>query len=131
MTTEQIVSEIIAAAKKVRLSLYPGYLESVYEKAMMVELQAMGLNASRQQPIKVYYQNTLVGDYIADIVVEGQVIVELKAVERLCVSHEAQLVNYLTATGIEHGLLINFGGATLEIRRKFRTYRKKGTYWHS
>ena len=92
---------------------------------MLVELKKRGLSYEIEKPIKVYYENVLVGDYKADIVVEGILILELKAVQSLHMAHEIQLVNYLTATGIDHGLLINFGSDELQFKRKYRVYRKQ------
>lgn len=86
-----------------------GFLEKVYENALFIELKNMGSKAQRQVPVKVYYQEQMVGDYYADIIVEDQVIIELKAAEALCEEHEYQLINYLKATNIEVGLLLNFG----------------------
>lgn len=86
-----------------------GFLEKVYENAMMIELEKLKLSASRQVPIKVHYDEKLVGDYFADIIVGNKVILELKAMENLCQEHEAQLLNYLKATEFEVGLLFNFG----------------------
>jgi len=96
-----------------------GFLEKVYENAMIIELQKLGLQAEKQQPIKVFYDEILVGEYFADIVVNNNVIVELKALENLCEAHEAQLVNYLKATEIEVGLLLNFGKEPQHKRRVF------------
>ena len=78
-----------------------------------------------ENTISVYYENVLVGDFKADIVVEGILILELKAVQSLHIAHEIQLVNYLTATGIDHGLLINLGSDELQFKRKYRVYRKQ------
>lgn len=101
-----------------------GFLEKVYEHSMMIELTRNGLNARNQQPMKVLYKGELVGDYLADIVVEQAVIVELKAVDVLVQEHESQLINYLKATNIEVGLLLNFGTRP-EIRRKIFTNDRK------
>jgi GxxExxY protein len=86
-----------------------GFLEKVYERSLINELIDLGLSVDSQKKIKVYYKDEIVGDYFADIIVEGKVIVELKAVEKLAPEHEVQVVNYLKATGIEVGLLLNFG----------------------
>ena len=94
-----------------------GFLEKVYENAMMIELKKMGLDSEKQRPIKVYYDEILVGDYYADILVEDKVILELKAIENICPEHEVQLVNYLKATEIEVGLLLNFGPKPQQKRR--------------
>jgi GxxExxY protein len=109
---------------KVHRTLGPGYLESVYEKAFAHEMRKAGLNVECQVPIQVSYDGVIVGDFIADMRVEKRVLVENKAIQALHTAHEVQLVNYLTATGIEIGLLINFGTARLEFKRKHKTYRK-------
>ena len=121
--TEEIIKTIIRCASKVRRHLAAGFLESVYQKALTIELEACGLRAETEYPIQVYYGDTVVGEFRADILVEQRIIVELKAVMNLHPMHEAQLINYLTATHIDHGLLINFGGERLEIKRKYRIYR--------
>jgi len=94
-----------------------GFLEKVYENAMLIELQRFGLYCRKQVPIKVHYLGNLVGDYFADIIVNNILIIELKAMENLCPEHEAQLLNYLKATDIELGLLFNFG-KTPQFKRK-------------
>lgn len=94
-----------------------GFLESVYQNALLIELRKSGIQAEKEKPIKVHYDKQIVGDYIADITVEDKVILELKAVKEIHPKHEAQLVNYLRATGIEVGLLINFG-QSVEVKRK-------------
>ncbi|HNW99211.1 MAG TPA: GxxExxY protein [Bacteroidales bacterium] len=106
---EDITGKIIKAFFNVYNELGYGFLEKVYERAMLYELQILGLNADNQTPVKVEYKNKLVGDYFADIIVEEKVIIELKAVENIISEHEVQLVNYLKATNIEVGLLLNFG----------------------
>ena len=122
---EELIKQIIDCAYEVRLRLMPGFLESVYKKALLLELQSRGILAEEEYPMKVFYKGTLVGEFRADIFVQRQVIVELKAVQQLNVAHEAQLINYLNVTNTDSGLLINFGGPRLEIRRKFREYKKK------
>ena len=124
MDIEMLVKNVMACAVNIRKHLGPGYLESVYKNAMLVELEKNGLTYEVEKPINVYYENVLVGEFKADIVVEGSLILELKAVSSLHVAHEIQLVNYLTATGIDDGLLINFGSEELQFKRKFRVYRK-------
>jgi len=113
----EITRKIIEAFYKVYNTLGYGFLEKVYENAMMIELRAMGLKCSNQQGMKVYYFQDVVGDYVADILVESKVIVELKAIEALAPEHELVLVNYLKATEIEVGLLMNFGPKPHYIRR--------------
>jgi len=112
--------KIIKAFYNVYNSLGYGFLEKVYENAMIIELRKLGLNVQRQLPIKVFYEEQLVGEYFADIIVEGNIIVELKAAENLCDAHEFQLINYLKATELEIGLLLNFGKKP-QFRRKIFT----------
>ncbi|MEL6721470.1 MAG: GxxExxY protein [Bacteroidota bacterium] len=114
---EDITGEIIKAFYKVHNVLGYGFLEKIYENAMMIELRKQGLSAKKQEPIIVYYDGQIVGDYRADILVEDTVILELKAVKEIIEKHEVQLVNYLKATEIEVGLLLNFG-ETPQVKRK-------------
>ena len=111
MDVEMLVKTVIECSKNIRRHLGPGYLESVYKNAMLVELKKNGLSYEIEKPINVYYDDVLVG--------------ELKAVQSLHMAHEIQLVNYLTATGVDDGLLINFGSEELQFKRKFRVYRKR------
>lgn len=118
---EEMTKEIIGCAFEVINELGSGFLESVYEKALLVALRQKGLSAVAQHPAKVMFRNVCVGDFYADLFVEEKVIVELKAVKALVPEHHAQTINYLNATGIEVGLLINFGNSKLEYRRFTRT----------
>ena len=104
-----ITDLIIKAFFNVYNKLGYGFLEKVYENAMVIELRKLGLEVINQKGIKVYYDEIEVGQYVADLIVEDVIIVELKAAESLCEEHEAQLTNYLKATNVEVGLLINFG----------------------
>ena len=117
MKHKELTAKIIECAYKVHNSLGFGFLEAVYQNALLIELLKAGLRAEKEKKIQVYYYNQLVGDYIADIIVEKRVILELKSVKELHPAHEAQLINYLKATCIEVGLLINFG-ESVEIKRK-------------
>jgi len=112
-----ITEKIIKAFYKVYNTLGYGFLEKVYQNSLFIELVAMGLLVNKQEQIKVYYEEKEVGEYYADLIVEGSVIVELKAAEALCEEHEFQLINYLKATEIEVGLLLNFGKKP-EFKRK-------------
>jgi len=123
MKHQDLTSKIIECAYKVHNSLGFGFLEAVYQNALLIELQKAGLRAEKEKRIQIYYDNHLVGDYAADIIVEDNVILELKSVKDLHPAHEAQLVNYLKATGIEVGLLINFG-QSVEIKRKVYNNKK-------
>ncbi|MDO8550997.1 MAG: GxxExxY protein [Ignavibacteria bacterium] len=124
MLYEEITSQIIKAFYKVNNVLGFGFLEKVYENAMKLELIKMGLKVERQKNVLVYYEKIEVGNYFADLLVNDVVIVELKAAESLCEEHEAQLINYLKATNIEVGLLLNFGKKA-EFRRKIFTNDRK------
>ena len=116
MEIESLIKAIIQCAYNVRTHLAAGFLENVYQKALMIELKEKGIHADTETPINVYYKNEIVGEFRADIIVEGEIIIELKAVQHLLPIHETQLVNYLTATNTDHGLLINFGGERIEIK---------------
>jgi len=120
----ELTQKIIGCAFAVYNKMGFGFLESVYEKCLQLELAKQKLNAEFQKPIKVFYDSQNVGDFIADILIKNTVIVELKSVLKLNKMHEAQLVNYLVATGIETGLLINFGEQKVEVKRKYRKYSK-------
>ena len=124
MDQEELIKQIIQCAYNVRKELYAGFLESVYKNALLIELRKNGLKVDKEVPINVHYNNVIVGEFRADIIVEDSVILELKAIQKLSTIHEAQLVNYLTATSIEHGLLINFGSEKIEIKRKYKTFKK-------
>jgi len=123
METNIITSEIIGAAYNVHNALGAGFLEKVYHNAMLVELQSIGFKICSQYPINVFYKGVQVGEYYADLLIEDKVIVEFKAVEYIHPAHEIQLVNYLQATKIDIGLLINFG-SSVEIKRKYRKFSK-------
>ena len=125
MDIDLMIRIVMLCSKNIRRHLGPGFLESVYKNAMLVELRKQGLAYQVEMPINVYYEGVLVGDFKADIVVEDMLILELKAVQSLHMAHEIQLVNYLTATGIDDGLLINFGAPELQFKRKFRQYCKR------
>jgi len=109
----------------VHRTLGNGYNESVYHKAHEIELNEIGIRFESRKKLQVLYKNKPVGDFEADFVIDGLLIVELKAVQTLLPVHEAQLVNYLTTTGLNQGLLINFGAESLQFKKKFRTYRPR------
>ena len=116
--------KIIQAFYKVYNTLGYGFLEKVYQNSLLIELRKMGFKCQSQCPIKVYYESQQVGDYYADIIVDDSIILELKAAEKLCLEHEYQLVNYLKATELEIGLLLNFGKKP-ELKRKIFTNDRK------
>lgn len=113
----QITEAIIGAAYTISNELGVGFLEKVYENAIVIELLRRGLTVRQQEPVRVYYRGEVVGDYVADLLVEGEVLVELKAVQDLNDIHDAQCLNYLRATGKRICLLINFGKKKVEVRR--------------
>jgi len=115
-----LCGQVIGAAMKVHSVLGPGFLESVYQNAQMWELQKLGLKVNAQKPITVHYDGQVVGVFTADLLVNNSLILELKANQLLAKAHEVQLVNYLIATGIDEGLVLNFGAERLECKRKFR-----------
>lgn len=115
-----VTEKIIGCAYQVYNKMGFGFLESVYEKCMIIELMSKGLQTKEQEPITVYYNDKVVGNFIADIMVNDVVIVELKSIKQLNKVHEIQLVNYLVATQKPVGLLLNFGENKLEVRRKLK-----------
>jgi GxxExxY protein len=125
MEYAELTEKIIGCAMTVHRALGPGFLESVYQNALAHELRKAGLKEQCGKEITVNYDGIEVGHFIADILVEDNILVENKAVQSLAVIHEVQLVNYLTATGIDIGLLLNFGSSRLEFKRKYRVYKPK------
>ena len=124
ITIDQLITEVIECAKRIRRQLGPGFLEKVYKNAMVVELRKLNLNFETEKLIQVLDDGIVVGEYRTDIIVEGKLILELKATQDLSIANEVQLVNYLTSTQIDDGLLINFGADKLQFKRKYRIYRK-------
>ena len=114
---KEITHAIIGAAYRVYNTLGSGFLEKVYENALLMELESEGFKVEQQAPIKIIYNGKVIGEYFADLLVEDKVIIELKAVTEIARAHEVQLINYLRATGIRVGLLINFG-YKIVIKRK-------------
>ncbi len=117
MLHEDLTGKILQSCFEVSKELGSGFLESVYEKALLVALKQKGLRAAAQVPLLVNFRGVIVGEFYADILVEGKVLLELKAVSGLANEHYAQLLNYLKATALEVGLLVNFGNPKLEYRR--------------
>jgi len=116
-----ISEKIINCAFEVSNKLGAGFLEKVYENAMVIELSRTGLSVKQQAPIQIYYDEYIIGDYIADLFVEDKIIVELKTVKSVENIHQAQLLNYLKATGAQLGLIINFYNPKVEIKRMLNT----------
>jgi len=121
---QEITDQILQSFYKVYNKLGYGFLEKVYENALLIELNDCGLKCESQLPISVYYNNQRVGNYFADLIVEDLIIIELKAAEAIDEAHEIQLINYLKATKIEVGLLLNFGKKP-EFKRKLFTNNLK------
>jgi GxxExxY protein len=117
MSLNDITYKINGAIFEVNRVLGPGFIEKVYENALIIELRELGLRAENQVPVNVDYKGQNVGEYVADVLVENKIIVELKAVEKLTKLHEAQLLNYLKATDIKVGLLVNFHDRKANIKR--------------
>jgi len=120
MKHEGLSRKIIGCAYQVYNKMGFGFVESVYEKCLLIELGKSGLHARAQDPITVYYDNQVVGEFNADVLFEDEIILELKSVRHVVKVHKVQLVNYLTATGKDVGLLINFAEGKVEIKRKVR-----------
>ena len=117
MDLNELTYLINGAIFEVNRILGPGFLEKVYENALLMELKVRGIRAVSQYPIKVRYKDQIIGEYFADLLVEDQVIIELKTVNKIEKLHEAQLLNYLKATGIKVGLLVNFKSTKADIKR--------------
>ena len=120
MKYQELTEKIIGCAFKVYNKMGFGFLESVYEKCLLIEFQKKGLKAEAQKPIIVYYDEEIVGEFVVDILVNDTILIELKSVKKLVKAHEVQVVNYLTATKKDIGLLLNFGETKVEIKRKVR-----------
>jgi GxxExxY protein len=118
--------KIVGAAMEVHNTLGPGFLEKVYEEALAYELDLRGITVETQHPLVVHYKGRIVGEYIADMIVEDKIILELKAIKQLAKIHTAQAVNYLVATGYELAILLNFGPSRLEHKRVIR--KKRNTF---
>ena len=124
MKHKELTERIIKIFYKVYNTLGYGFLEKIYENAMMIEFRKANIHAVSQDPIKVLYENEIIGEYFADILVDGKVIIEIKAVKSLIQDHHAQVLNYLKATDIEIGLLLNFGAKPEISRKVFDNFRK-------
>ena len=120
MEYRDLTEIIIGCAYRVYNRMGFGFLESVYQKCLLIELHKAALEAEAEKPITVYYENEVVGEFLADIIVNDTIILELKSVRRIIRAHEVQLVNYLVATGKSVGLIINFGERKVEIKSKVK-----------
>ena len=128
MNIEDLISIVIDGCYRVHEAFEAGYLESVYKKALMIELISRGLEVQEEVEMSVSYKGYEVGYFKADIIVDSSLIIEVKAVRNLTVQHELQLVNYLSCTGINDGLLVNFGSDFIQIKRKYRQYKRCTNY---
>ena len=117
---DKLTEKVIGAAFQVHNQPGFGFLESVYENALSIELSKLNIPFQTQASIKVFYDEKVVSDFICDFLLDRRLILELKSVTKLAVAHEVQLVNYLNATKIDVGLLINFGPSKVDVKRKFR-----------
>ena len=120
MKHQDLTAKIIECAYRVHNTLGFGFLESIYKKGMVIELTESKLRVEEEKPLKVHYANQVVGNFYVDLLVEDEIIIELKSIENLAKAHEVQLVNYLTALKKDVGLLINFGPSGVEVKRKYR-----------
>lgn len=120
MIEDELSKCVIGCAMQVHRELGAGFLESVYHRALELELAESGIDFVSEQKLDVFYKSRIVGHFIADLIIEGHLIVELKAIETLATIHDVQLVNYLTATQKDIGLLLNFGTKSLQVKRKYR-----------
>ena len=120
---EDLTGQVIGCAMAVHRELGSGFLESVYHQAFSLELSSKSISHTLEEPLVVKYRNTVVGQFFADILIENRLILELKSVSRLIDKHEVQLVNYLTATGIDTGLLFNFGAESLQFKKSFESIK--------
>ncbi|WP_028855461.1 GxxExxY protein [Psychrilyobacter atlanticus] len=114
---KELSYKIIGLAMEVHRELGTGFLEKVYENALMILFEQNNIKSIQQEPIKISFRNKIIGDYIADIIVEDKIILELKCTSKIIGTHKAQIANYLKATGKKVGIIINFGNKSLEIER--------------
>lgn len=120
-----LCGQLIGCAMKVHSALRTGFLESVYQNALALELRRAGLKVEQERPISVFYEGELAGAFMADLLINDTLIIETKAIQALAKAHEVQLVNYLVATRIDEGLLLNFGAPRLEFKKKFRLPKRE------
>jgi GxxExxY protein len=125
MKHEELTHKIIGCAYGVFNQLGFGFLESIYRKAMVIELNKAGLKVDEEKPLEVFYDDIMVGNFSEDLFVEDTVVVELKSAQSLLVEHEVQLVNYLMGIKSDIGLLINFGPSGVDVKRKYREFDKE------
>jgi GxxExxY protein len=122
--TDELSGRVIGAAMRVHAALGPGFTEAVHQNALAIEMALDGIPFEREEKLEVRYRGEVVGAYRVDLLVDRRLILELKAVQAILPEHEVQVVNYLTATGLERALLLNFGARSLQIKKKFRSPRQ-------
>ena len=130
MEINDLTHTIIGCAYKVHNVLGFVFLERVYENALRIELEKLGIRVLQQHELNVWYDNQIVGDYVPDLWLPEKLIIEVKSVQNLAKEHEVKLIHYLAATKIDDGLLINFG-PSVQVKRKFRQYKPKGSLLES
>jgi GxxExxY protein len=126
VVSDELSQKVIGEAIHVHRVLGPGFPELVYHNALLIRLRKAGLKVESEKPLPVFFEGEIVGNFVTDIIVEGRLLLELKAISALVAAHEVQLVNYLSATKIDVGLLLNFGARSLEIKRRTRGYLAPG-----
>ncbi|SKB00426.1 GxxExxY protein [Prosthecobacter debontii] len=129
MTIDQLTEQVIGMAMEIHRVMGPGFNESIYHRSLEVELAAAGIPFESEVPINVFYKGKLVGKFEADMVITigKRLLIELKSCEVIVKAHEVQVVNYLTATGIDDGLILNFGAPSLQFKHKNRLYRSRAS----
>lgn len=125
METEELIRRIIQCAYNVHLALPPGFYEHIYHRALLIELHEQGLNAESEVWLDARYKGQIIGKFRVDIIVEKKVILELKAVDNITPLNGVQLVNYLNMTGIDNGILLNFGSPKFQAERKYRLRKRR------
>ena len=128
LVTDELSGRVIGAAMRVHSTLGPGFTEAVYQNALALEMSLEGIPFEREVKLEVRYRGELVGQYRADLLVDGSLILELKAAQSILPEHEVQVVNYLAATGLEQALLLNLGARSLQVKKKYRTPRTQESY---
>jgi len=124
MENDHLTRTIIGCAFKVHNTLGPGFLEKIYENALRIEIEKLGIQVKQQDEIAVWYEGQVLGEFYPDLWIPNHLIIEIKAVQTLLREHEVKLVHYLTATQVDNGLLINFG-PWVQVKRKFREYKPR------
>ncbi len=120
---DDLIEDVIGLAMKVHRTLGRGFREAIYVNSLCIELAKAQIPFEHEKPLSVFYDGHVVGDYVTDLIIDGRLVVECKVTQALTTAESVQLVNYLAATKIDNGLLINFGGRSLEFKSKVRDYK--------